>query len=156
MKKLNFHYNIPLLYSHLCYKTISIEIYILTGETELFELLTIGFKLILQQGMQSKTRYLPSWVKGLLYVEVLWGVKYLCMSILLFSVFGFLWYCVDVVIYGGAGSLKTFFFTMVDVSGIVSHLEFTFPYHFYINVTLFRLISLFMLIFFYICLSGNF
>ena len=78
------------------------------------------------------------------------------MSILLFSGFGFLWYCVDVKIYGGAGSLKTFFFTMVDVSGIVSHLEFTFPYHFYINVTLFRLVSLFMLIFFYIFLSGYF
>ena len=52
------------------------------------------------------------------------------MSILLFCVFGFLWYSVDVVIYGSAGSLKTFFFTMIDVSGIVSNLEFTFPYHF--------------------------
>ena len=27
------------------------------------------------------------------------GVKYLCMSILLFSVFDFLWHCVDVLIY---------------------------------------------------------
>ena len=71
-----------------------------------------------------------------------------------FSVFGFLWYSVDVVIYGGAGSLSTFFFTMVHVSGIVSHLEFTVPYHIYINVTLFRLISLFMLIVFtYFCLG---
>ena len=27
-----------------------------------------------------------------------------------FSVFGFLWYCVDVLIYGGTVSPKTFFF----------------------------------------------
>ena len=74
---------------------------------------------------------------------------------ILFSVFGFLWYCVDVLIYGAAVSLKNFF-TKVDVSGIVIYLEFTFPDHFYINVTLSRLISLFMLIFFYIFLSGNF
>ena len=75
------------------------------------------------------------------------------MSILFFSVFGFLWYCVDVLIYGGAVS-QNIFFTVADVSGIVSHLKFTFPYHFYINVTLSRLIALFMLIFItYFCLG---
>ena len=78
----------------------------------------------------DSTRLLPLWVKGLSYVKVLLGVKYLCMSILLFSVFGFLWYSVDVVIYGGAGKSQQHFFTMVDVSGIVSHLDFTFPDHF--------------------------
>ena len=34
-----------------------------------------------------------------------------CMSILLFSVFGFLWYCVDVLIYGGTVSLPKHFFS---------------------------------------------
>ena len=77
------------------------------------------------------------------------GSMILCMWILLFSVFGFLWYCVDVLIYGGTVSLpKHFFFKMVYVSGIVSHLKFTFPDHFSINVLLSRVISLFMLIFF--------
>ena len=37
---------------------------------------------------------------------------------------------------------------MVYVSGIVSHVKFTFPGHFPINVILSRVISLFMLIFF--------
>ena len=37
---------------------------------------------------------------------------------------------------------------MVYVSGIVSHLKFTFPDHFSINVILSRVISLFMLMFF--------
>ena len=45
-------------------------------------------------------------------------------------------------------SQNIFFSKMVYVSGIASHLKFTFPYHFYINMTLSRLISLFMLIFF--------
>ena len=54
----------------------------------------------------------------------------------------------------GVLSLSKHFFTMVNVSGIVNHLKFTFHYHFYINVTLSRLISLFMLIFFtYFCLG---
>ena len=35
-----------------------------------------------------------------------------------------------------------------------SYLKFTFTYHFYINVTLSRLISLFMLIFFIYCCLG--
>ena len=49
---------------------------------------------------------------------------------------------------------QNIFFRMVYVSGIVNHLKFTFPYHFYINVTLSRLISLFMFIFFtYFCLG---
>ena len=39
---------------------------------------------------------------------------------------------------------------MVDVSGIVGHLKFTFPYHFYINVTLSSLISLHVDIFVHI------
>ena len=70
------------------------------------------------------------------------------------SVFGFLWYCVDVLIYVGTVSLPKHFFTMVYVSGIASHLKFRFRCHFYINVTLCRLISLFMLIFFtYFCLG---
>ena len=74
------------------------------------------------------------------------------MSILLFTVFGFLWYCVDVLIYRGNLSLPKHFFNVVHVSGIVSHLKFTFPYHFYINK--YRFISLFMLIFFtYFCLG---
>ena len=34
------------------------------------------------------TRQLPSWVKGLLYVDVLWGVNHLSMSRPLFSVLG--------------------------------------------------------------------
>ena len=76
------------------------------------------------------------------------------ISVYPYFFFQFLAFCVDVLIYGGAVSLKTCFFTMVDVSGIVSHPKFTFPYHFYINVTLTRLISLFMLIFFtYFCLG---
>ena len=45
---------------------------------------------------------------------------------------------------------QNIFFKMVNVSGIVSHLTFTFPDHFYINVKLYRLISLFILIFLYI------
>ena len=53
-------------------------------------------------------------------------------------------------------SQNIFFPTMVYVSGIVSHLKFTFPYHFYINAALPRLISLLLLIFFYMFLSGNF
>ena len=65
-----------------------------------------------------------------------------------FQFLAFLWYCVDVLIYGGTVSLPKHLFKMVYVSGIMSHLKFTFPYHFYINVTLSRLISLFMLIFF--------
>ena len=48
----------------------------------------------------------------------------LCMWILLFQFLAFLWYCVDVLIYGGTVSLpKYFFFKMVYVSGIVSHLK---------------------------------
>ena len=86
---------------------------------------------------KSKLEKLPSWVKGLSYVEVFWGVKYLCMSIILFSVFGFLWFCVDVVIYGVGWLSQNIFFTMVDVSEIVSHLEFNISLSFYINVTLF-------------------
>ena len=66
-----------------------------------------------------------------------------------FPVFGFLWYCIDVLIYWGYCLSQNMFFKMVYVSGIASHLKFTFPDHFYINVTLSRLISLFMLIFFY-------
>ena len=47
-----------------------------------------------------------------------------------------------------------FFFKMVNVSGIVGHLKFTFLNHFYINVELYRLISLFILICFtYFCLG---
>ena len=42
------------------------------------------------------------------------------MSILLFSLFGFLWYCVDVVIYGGAGSLKTFFSQWLVFQGLLA------------------------------------
>ena len=45
-------------------------------------------------------------------------------------------------------SQNIFFFKMVYVSGVASHLKFAFCYHFYINVTLYRFISLFMLIFF--------
>ena len=40
------------------------------------------------------------------------------MSILLFSVFGFLWYSVDVVIYGGAGCFKTFFSQWLMFQGL--------------------------------------
>ena len=48
-----------------------------------------------------------------------------------------------------------FFLRMVCVSWIVSHLKFTFPDHFCINVTLSRLVCLFMLILFflYFCLG---
>ena len=53
-------------------------------------------------------------------------------------------------------SQNIFFFKMVYVSGIVSHLKFTFSDHFLINVILSRVISLFMLIFLYRFLSGNF
>ena len=51
---------------------------------------------------------------------------------------------------------QNIFFKMVYVSGIVSHLKFTFPDHFLINVILSRVISLFMLIFLSRFLSGNF
>ena len=79
-------------------------------------------------------------MKGLSYVEILWGINHLSMSILLFSVFGFLWCCVDVLISGGTVSLLKHFFH----NGLC----------FNINVTLSHLISLFMLIFFiYFCLS---
>ena len=77
----------------------------------------------------------------------MWSII-LYMSIPLFPVFAFLWYCVDVLIYGGTVSLPKHFCKMFYVSGIASHLKFTFPYHFCINVTFARLISLFMLIFF--------
>ena len=76
--------------------------------------------------------------------------------LLFFLVFGFLlWSCVDVLIYGGTVSLPNFFFKMVYVSWIASHLKFTFFYHFYINMTLSRLKYLFMLILFYIFLFEN-
>ena len=78
------------------------------------------------------------------------------MSILLFQFLDFLLYYVDVLIYGGTVSLPNFFFKMVYVSWIACHLKFTFPDHFYINMTVSRLTSLFMLIFFYIFLSENF
>ena len=78
----------------------------------------------------------------------------LCMWIPLFSVFGFLWYCVDVLIYGVLSLSQNVFFKMVYVSGILSPLKFTFPDHFLINVILSRVISLIMLIFFYRFFSG--
>ena len=43
---------------------------------------------------------------------------------------------------------QNIFFTMVYVSWVVSHLKFRFPDHFCLNVTLSRLISLFMLVVF--------
>ena len=92
-------------------------------------------------------------------MEVLWGGvnDSLHVDTIFFSVFGFLWYCVDVLIYGGSVSLpKHFFFKMVYFSGVVSHLKFTFPDHFSINVILSRVIPLFMWIFFYRFLSRNF
>ena len=62
--------------------------------------------------MHIKLDSLPSWVKGLSYVEVFMGVNYLSMSILLFH-FWLLWYCVDVLISGGSVSLQNIFFIMV-------------------------------------------
>ena len=53
-------------------------------------------------------------------------------------------------------SQNIFFFKMVHVSGIVTHVKFAFPDHFPIYVILSRVISLFMLIFLYRFLSGNF
>ena len=50
----------------------------------------------------------------------------------------------------------SFFFKMVYVSGIVTYVKFTFPDHFLVHVILSRVISLFMLIFLYMFLSGNF
>ena len=41
-------------------------------------------------------------------------------------------------------SQNFFFFKMVYVSGVASHLKFTFPDHFSINVILSRVISLFI------------
>ena len=73
--------------------------------------------------------------------------------------FQFLAFCGILLMFWFVGVLslsQNIFYTMVYVSGIVSHLKFTFPYHIYINVTLSRLIPLFMLIFLYIFLSGNF
>ena len=65
-----------------------------------------------------------------------------------FSVFGFLWYCVDVLIYGGIVCLpKYYFFKMLYVSGIVSYVKFTFPDCFLIHVILSRVISLYVEIF---------
>ena len=83
------------------------------------------------------------------------GVNNVSMYILLFSVFGFLLYCVDVLIYGGNVYLpKHFFSRMVYFLWILSHLKFTFADNFSIHVTLFRLICLFKLIFFlYFCLG---
>ena len=77
------------------------------------------------------------------------------MSILLFQFLAFvvvLFWCFD--LWGYCVSAKIFFIKMVYVSWIASHLKFTFPDHFYINMTLSRLTSLFILIFFYIfCLK---
>ena len=106
--------------------------------------------------IETQTRYLPSWVKGLSYVEVLGGLILLPCTYYCFCVFGFLWYYVYVLIYGGTVSLpKYFFFRMVSVLWFVSHLKFTFADNFPIHVMLHRLICLFMLIFFlhflYIC-----
>ena len=49
-----------------------------------------------------------------------------------------------------------FFFKMVYVSGIVTNVKFIFPDHFLVHVILSRVISLFMLIFLYRFLFGNF
>ena len=47
-----------------------------------------------------------------MYVEVLWGINgSLCVDSTFFSFCFFLWYCVDVLIYGGSVSPKTFFFS---------------------------------------------
>ena len=73
------------------------------------------------------------------------------LFILLFFVFGFfvVVLCCYFDLWGNLVSAK-FFFKMVYVWSITRHLKFTFPYHFYINMTLYRLKSLFMLILFYI------
>ena len=70
-----------------------------------------------------------------------------------FWLFVVLCWCSDS--WGHSLSPKTFFFfKMVYVWGIASHLKFTFHCHFYINVTFCRLTSLFKLIFFiYFCLG---
>ena len=49
---------------------------------------------------------------------------------------------------------QNIFFTMVYVSEVASHLKFRFSGHFYLTVTLSRLISLFMLVVFYIFCLG--
>ena len=100
------------------------------------------------------TKYLPSPVKGLSYVEVLSGVS--SISVCPYYFFLFLAFCGIVLMLWFMGVLaisKHFFHTGwcirdCEPSGIYISLSF------YINVTLFRLISLFMLIFFtYVCLG---
>ena len=90
-----------------------------------------------------------------MYVEVLEGESSLHVHTTLFSfwiIIVVLCWCFD--LWGYCVSAKNFFFKMIYVSWIASHLKFTFPYHFYINITLSRLKSLFMLIFFtYLCLK---
>ena len=73
------------------------------------------------------------------------GSVILCMSILLFSVFGFLWYCVDVLIYGGTVSLPKHFFFQ---NGLC--FRGCKPSEIYISWSFFYkwVVSLFMLIFF--------
>ena len=96
----------------------------------------------------KRTRELPLWVKGLLYVEILggvilWACRYHCFCIF------FLWYYVYVFIYGGTVSLLKLFFRMVSVLWLVSYLTFTFGDNFAIHIMLCRLICLFMLVLFF-------
>ena len=70
--------------------------------------------------------------------------------------FQFLAFCGIVLIFSFMGVLslsQNIFVKMVHVSVIASHLKFTFPCHFYINVTLSRCIFLFMLFFHFFCLG---
>ena len=73
----------------------------------------------------------------------------------IFFIFWLLWYCVDVLISGGSVSFPKHFVTMVYVLGVLRHLKFRFPDHFYLHVILSRLISLFILVVFftYFCLG---
>ena len=92
----------------------------------------------------------PQWVKGLSYVEVLWGVNdSLHVDYTFFSFWLFCGIVLMFLIYGSTVSLPKTFFSKWFVSGIVSHLKFTFPDHFPIHVILSWVIFSLKLIFLY-------
>ena len=61
-------------------------------------------------------------------------------------------FVVHVILYAP----KQIFFNILNLSAIAIHVKYIFPYCFYTHLQLERLISLFILIFFYIFLCRNF
>ena len=97
---------------------------------------------------QILTRELPSWVEGLLYVEILgglilWACRYYCFCILFFC--GIMCMSLFMEVLSLCWNI---FFRMVSVLWPVSYLTFMFGDNFAVHIMLCRLICLFMLVLF--------